>query len=117
MQQNAILYDILEENAGQFLLRMKEGHPVYQGHFPENPITPGVLTLQMVRECLSRNVGRELQFSSIKNCRFAAMIKPGDILRLAFLTDTNEETVHVKANLVGADDSDNLRLSLDAELR
>lgn len=117
MLQNTLLYDILDESTNQFLLCIKEEHPVYQGHFPGNPITPGVLTLQMVRECLSRHVGRELQFTAIKNCRFVAMIRPGDTLRLDFETETNGQTVHVKATLTGADNSDDLRLSLDAELQ
>lgn len=117
MQQTHTLYEILEENEHQFLLRMEQGHPVYRGHFPGNPITPGVLTLQMIRECLSRKIGRTLHYSSIKNCRFADMIKPGDHLRLTFSTETDGENVHLRADLNGADETDNLRLSLDAELK
>ena len=115
--QHTSLYDILDEKDHQFLLRMNNGHPVYKGHFPSNPITPGVLSLQMIRECLSKKVGRELHYSAIKNCRFLAMIRPGDTRRLTFVTETDGDTVRVKANLIGEDDNDDLRLALDAELR
>lgn len=117
MTQNHTLYEILNTDENGFLLRMLEGHPVYEGHFPGNPITPGVLSIQMVRECLSCYFGRNLQFTTIKNCRLVAMIRPGDKLRLSFLTEFLDDTFKVKATLSGADNPEDLRLQIDAELR
>jgi len=108
------LYDILTDNGNQLTLKMAEGHPVYQGHFPGNPITPGVLTLKMVRECVSRYIGRELHYASIKSCRLVAMVRPGDTLRLTMETREEEGNVSLKADLFGAEDDDDLRLHLDA---
>lgn len=117
MKQNGLLYDILEENECGFLLQMRNEHPVYQGHFPGNPITPGVLTLQMVRECLSHIMGRELNYSAIKNCRFVAMVRPGDMLRLTLQSENVDCAIKLKANLCGSDSPDDLRLQLDADLQ
>lgn len=117
MKQNGILYDILEENECGYLLKMRNDHPVYQGHFPGNPITPGVLTLQMVRECLSRIVGCELHYSAIKNCRFVAMVRPGDTLRLTLQSEKLDDIVKLKANLCGSDNLEDVRLQLDADLQ
>lgn len=117
MKQNGILYDILGENECGFLLRMRNEHPVYQGHFPGNPITPGVLTLQMVRECLSHLIGRELRYSAIKNCRFVAMVQPGDTLRLTLQSEKLDDIVKLKASLCGSINPEDMRLQLDADLQ
>lgn len=117
MKQNGILYDILKENENGFLLRMNSEHPVYQGHFPGNPITPGVLTMQMVRECASRRIGRDLCYTAVKNCRFAAMVRPGDLLELTLQTESVDDVVKLRASLFSSVNPDDLRLQVDAELR
>ena len=47
-----------------------------QGHFPGNPVLPGVCTLQIVRECLERGTGRRHRFTAIRECKFLGMIVP-----------------------------------------
>ena len=91
--------------------------PPFNSHFPGNPITPGVLTLQMVCECLSRHLGRKLHYAAIKNCRFAAIVRPGDYLRLNMQTASVGGTVKLKADLTGSDNPDDLRVQIDAELQ
>jgi 3-hydroxyacyl-[acyl-carrier-protein] dehydratase len=117
MTQNGILYDIVQIDGNQVVLQMNAGHPVYAGHFPGTPITPGVLTMQMIRECTSLKTGRNLRFTSIKNCRLAAMVRPGDILRLKMETSDENGTVKLKATLTDANNDEDLRLQLDAELQ
>lgn len=40
------------EDRFTFRVRLDAAHPIYAGHFPGNPVLPGVCTLQIVRECL-----------------------------------------------------------------
>jgi 3-hydroxyacyl-[acyl-carrier-protein] dehydratase len=117
MAQNSKLYDILETDEHSILLKMNENHPVYQGHFPGNPITPGVLTLRMIRECVSRDIHRPLHYSAIKTCRYVALIRPGDSLRLHRQITNNGDSLSIKATLSHADNPDDIRLQLDAEMR
>ena len=117
MSQSNLLYDILEADERSILLRMNEDHPVYQGHFPGDPITPGVLSLRMIRECLSQDAGRPLHYAAIKTCRYVALIRPGDTLRLQWQTTNNEDSLTVKATLSNAENPEDIRLQLDAELR
>ena len=51
-----------------FRVRLNAAHPLFAGHFPGQPVLPGVCTLDMVREALSEAVGRP--------CRFAAPVDP-----------------------------------------
>lgn len=61
--------------------------PFFQGHFPGNPIMPGVLILEALAQ-----VGGILMFekgypqikvlASIRNAKFRRLVKPGDVLQL-----------------------------------
>lgn len=117
MTKNGTLYNIVHDGGNEVVVRMNANHPVYQGHFPGNPITPGVLTMQMIRECAGWKIGHNLRFKSIKNCRLAAMVRPGDTLRLKMDISDDNGTVKMKATLTGAENEEDLRLQLDAELQ
>lgn len=108
------LYRIESRDGGDFGLLMLDGHPVYEGHFPGEPVTPGVLTLATVRECASELAGSALQYSEIKSCRFAAMIRPGDRLTLHIEAADTDSGRQIKAEIKDTDGG--LRLTLDATL-
>lgn len=117
MNLNGTLYEIVHDDGCDVILRMHTDHPVYKGHFPGTPITPGVLTLQMIRECASEKTGRNLRFKSIKNCRLAAMVRPGDTLRLKMDISDDSDSFVLKATMTDADNDNDLRLQLDAVLQ
>lgn len=59
----------------------------FQGHFPDNPIMPGVLQLEAMAQVAgvmlnsrSGNEGRIAYFMSIGNAKFRKVVKPGDQL-------------------------------------
>ena len=61
----------------------------FQGHFPDNPVMPGVLQLEAMAQVAgvmlnsrSGNEGRIAYFMSINNAKFRRMVKPGDQLKI-----------------------------------
>jgi 3-hydroxyacyl-[acyl-carrier-protein] dehydratase len=54
-------------------------HPSYQGHFPGNPVVPGVLLLDLVIQALGRGVP-----SAISSVKFHQVLKPGEAFELAW---------------------------------
>ena len=61
----------------------------FQGHFPDNPVMPGVLQLEAMAQVAgvmlnSRegNDGKVAYFMSINNAKFRRMVVPGDQLRI-----------------------------------
>ncbi len=61
----------------------------FQGHFPEEPVMPGVLTVEALAQVgavailsLPENDGKTAYFGAIEECRFKGKVVPGDRLRL-----------------------------------
>jgi 3-hydroxyacyl-[acyl-carrier-protein] dehydratase len=52
-------------------------HPVYGGHFPGFPITPGVLQVLIIQEILESELELSLEMSGAKFIKFTAMHEPG----------------------------------------
>ena len=60
-----------------------------QGHFPQKPVMPGVLTIEALAQTgavailsLEENKGKTAYFGGINKCRFREKIVPGDKVRL-----------------------------------
>lgn len=64
-------------------LTMNEGF--FQGHFPGNPIMPGVIQLEALAQCsapilltLDEFKGKLALFAGMENVRFKSIVRPGD---------------------------------------
>lgn len=56
-----------------------------QGHFPGNPVVPGVILCEMMAQTCAVMLSSEAQgatpyFTSLNNVKFKNMVKPGDII-------------------------------------
>ena len=51
-------------------------HPVFNGHFPNNPILPGVMMCDIIRHLVSDHLGSKVQLTLGKNIKFSKMIVP-----------------------------------------
>jgi 3-hydroxyacyl-[acyl-carrier-protein] dehydratase len=65
--------------------------PFFQGHFPGNPVMPGVLLIEAIAQSgavlMSKSLnadvnGKTIFFMSLDNCRFRHPVRPGDVLRM-----------------------------------
>lgn len=51
-------------------------HPIYQGHFPEHPVVPGVCLLQLIKECAEGIRRQQLQYTQVSSCKFLSVVNP-----------------------------------------
>lgn len=68
---------------------VREEEWYFQGHFPGNPIMPGVLIAESLAQTgavailsLKENQGKNALFGGIDKMKFKKMVKPGDRLKL-----------------------------------
>lgn len=64
------------EGGALFSVSILPGCEVYEGHFPLEPVTPGVCSVQMIKECAESILGYKTRLSEIKTCRFYSPITP-----------------------------------------
>ncbi|MBK7344569.1 MAG: 3-hydroxylacyl-ACP dehydratase [Saprospiraceae bacterium] len=50
--------------------------PIFQGHFPQHPVVPGVCMFAMIKEILEKQLDRHLRLSQCRNMKFLKMIDP-----------------------------------------
>jgi 3-hydroxyacyl-[acyl-carrier-protein] dehydratase len=68
------------ENVGElnrFSASVMESHMVFAGHFPSQPVVPGVCTLAMIKDCVAQILSRSVRFAYLKECKFLSPIIPG----------------------------------------
>ena len=59
-----------------FTIKLNPEHPVYQGHFPGNPVVPGVCQVQIIKELTSLILKTDLVIHKSDNIKFLSMIIP-----------------------------------------
>jgi len=73
-------YTILEtqQTAQSFaaVLALNAAHPIFEGHFPGQPVVPGVCMMQTIQELLEKGLQRKLLLLKAANMKFLAMINP-----------------------------------------
>ena len=79
-----VLYETVSSDAAGAVIRLLPESPVYQGHFPGYPITPGVCLVEIALELLSEQAGRPLRLTAAKNIKFISPVFPADGDNLRF---------------------------------
>ena len=55
---------------------LNDSHPIFTGHFPGNPVVPGVCQIQMIKELVEKAVMQQLRLTESDNIKFLSMISP-----------------------------------------
>ena len=99
----SLLDQILEIESGESLVGLKSvsaNESYFNGHFPGNPVMPGVLIIQTCVEAIQvlNGVKWHGKLSQIKKARFRKMVKPGDQLEIR-ISKKDSEVYQAKAML------------------
>jgi 3-hydroxymyristoyl/3-hydroxydecanoyl-(acyl carrier protein) dehydratase len=77
-----VLWSNQEECACSYVLHVANNNSWFEGHFPDQPVLPGVVQIDWAlgfSECLGVNTG---MFAAIPRVKFSALILPDMVLRL-----------------------------------
>lgn len=65
-----------QEGTAQFLLKINPKSEIFKGHFPDNPVLPGVLSVEAVKKALFLLYSKEWVMDSARDIKFLAVIDP-----------------------------------------
>ena len=88
------------DNQLKAIIELNPVHDVFKGHFPNNPVTPGVCMLQILKELTQQATNTNLFIKECSNVKFMALINPEVNAVLAITIDINkvEENFKIKAS-------------------
>jgi 3-hydroxyacyl-[acyl-carrier-protein] dehydratase len=95
------------------MILINEEHEVFKGHFPGNPIMPGVCMMQIIKELTEQITESSLFMQSLSNVKFMALINPFNTPELRLELDivvSDEGLIKVK-NVSYFNDTVALKLS------
>lgn len=83
--------DIVPNISAVGIKNVTYNEPHFQGHFPSQPVMPGVTIVEAMAQTAAILVGKSLNmqdqntlvyFLTIDNCKFRHVVSPGDVLEL-----------------------------------
>jgi 3-hydroxyacyl-[acyl-carrier-protein] dehydratase len=100
------------ENKHLVLIHVNAEHEVFKGHFPGNPIMPGVCMMQIIKELVEQISGTSLFMQSLSNVKFMALINPFNTpeLRLELDISTSDTDLVKVKNVTYFNDTVALKL-------
>ena len=95
-----------ESDSIQASIKINEHHKIFNGHFPGQPIVPGVCMLQMTKEILEDVLKYKIQLHTAEHLKFLAFINPKENnsinIEIQF-TRSENNTIKVTSSLYNAE--------------
>ena len=104
-----------ENGVVRFGISLNADCPVYEGHFPGEPVSPGVCNIQMIKECAEQVAGKSLLLNNLQQCRLTTLVTPiqHPQVEVTILLEEKGDAYKLKAT-IGKDED--VYLDLKAEL-
>jgi 3-hydroxyacyl-[acyl-carrier-protein] dehydratase len=83
-------------------LQLMQAHTIYQGHFPGQPVVPGVCMLQMIKEIIEMQTGNNIQLINAADIKFLQVINPleNPLLKASIEYAIAEKIINITAALL-----------------
>ena len=83
-------------------LELNPAHPIFEGHFPGQPVVPGVCMVQMIKEILETVTGKTLMLKQSDHIKFLSVINPAEakpVQASVKFSERENDELHVVASL------------------
>jgi 3-hydroxyacyl-[acyl-carrier-protein] dehydratase len=71
-----IKIELQGDNSYKAGTELNKNHPIYNGHFPGNPVVPGVCLVQMLKDLVSQILGKQMMLCQAGNIKFLEVVNP-----------------------------------------
>jgi 3-hydroxyacyl-[acyl-carrier-protein] dehydratase len=85
----------LEGNQASATIELQAKHPIFGGHFPGEPVVPGVTMIRMCEELLSLALKKQYRIKESKTIKFLSVTNPelDSILQVNFQLKQDAEQI------------------------
>lgn len=73
-------------------IELNKDHRIFEGHFPGNPVVPGVCMMEMVKEVLEKSRGKNFLLSEGTNVKFMNILNPQENSHVKLTHEISSET-------------------------
>ena len=90
---NSLYGIIAREDMGdgiRFTVRVNWEHNIFTGHFPSNPVMPGVCTVQIITELVSEITDMDLRLEKASSIKYSSFIAPSQGNEFDFILKVTE---------------------------
>ena len=77
----------------RYRMELAEGDAYFDGHFPDQPVLPGVGQLHLLTQALAESLGRPVHWTSVHSIRFRKPILPASPCEVTVQRPTAEGEV------------------------
>ncbi len=105
----------ISDSVTLFDIRLCPDCPIYQGHFPEQPVSPGVCNIQMLKELAEKVAGTRFVMNQLNLCRLTTLITPNNHPTLqAYISIEEKSGIYKLVGKLG--NGEEIYLEMKAEL-
>lgn len=79
-------------DAGEGRVRFDPDDPVFGGHFPGEPVVPGVALLDAAATLVARVAARSLRLARVRSVKFRNIVRPGETIAFTFKATAAADT-------------------------
>jgi 3-hydroxyacyl-[acyl-carrier-protein] dehydratase len=81
----------VSENKYEAIVILNKDSTIFKGHFPGNPVTPGVCMMQIIKELTEEILSAKLMMTNSSNVKFMALINPDVNPKLQLQLEINKD--------------------------
>ncbi|MEO6521768.1 MAG: hypothetical protein ABIN91_08820 [Mucilaginibacter sp.] len=91
-----------EENIVKANIKLNAAHPIFKGHFPDQPILPGVCMMQMVKEMTEYYLDKKIRLEKAQDLKFLSFVNPDQnkLIQVELKINIDESRIWVEARLL-----------------
>lgn len=90
----------VENDQHVYSIMIDAKHTIFDGHFPNNPVTPGVVQMEIVKELTGDAIGNPVGLNTMSNCKFLAILNPEENPSVDVQLKITKEEDEIKVNAV-----------------
>lgn len=98
--QNFYAVESIESDKDAFsaTVTIQKEHPIFKGHFPDFPVTPGVAMLQILKELTEEHLQKDLFLQTASTIKFLAVVNPNinAILKFDITFEEDAQLIKIK---------------------